>query len=549
MSEKENSGTSILERLQGMGVKTQPPQQQQPKEKAPKSVKSVLPASTQSSISAFTIKPIPSFKVLKPEDRVAMMEGLAEFKKQIPSVLHDIVAFRRDVSGLTPEEQLSYKAQLDQANGMVAEYLNRPGAAGVTAKVAYADALVRTCPEERRAVIETADELLRIRFTDEVSSQRRGSVAVYNRSFVADTDLARIPGVEEVMKALAGLVDRTRAAGRKFFEESLQSLQKREGEVDGEPLTMDEILSGKDGRRILPIPDQKETVRGEFRVYKGGLFLVEVIDGEVSIIDAAGGVHRLLDRLAGLSFSVDLLGNEEFRPEERIEDSSEFSNLKLMFKLLKLGVTEGREAEAKAEGRESFKAQVETEREALKAKANLSQTEAHIAQLPGLFVQDWGPKFDERTGRRDKRGNPIVHTVWFPICLAERNSNGLIRVVETPERLAEFFAPHMNFAEPGDAYSSLGKLGVLLRRDKVRAEAGTTPEEQKFAAESKAKADKAKAEAKAKADTKAASKLASELAAGSGEDLSGVNIPPIPSPSEKGEETKGLKKTPKSRRK
>lgn len=548
MSEqKDSSGASILERLQGMGVKTQA---QQPKEKAPKAgvKKSVLPMTTSTSVSAFVIKPLPSFKVLKPEDRTAMLEGLAEFKKAIPSVMHDIVAFRRDVSGLSPEEQLSYKPQLDQANSLVAEYLNRPGAAGVTAKVAYADALVRTCPEERRAVIETGDELLRIRFTDEVSSQRRGSVSVYNRFFAPDSDLSKIPGVEEVMKALAGLVDRTRAAGRKFFEESFQSLQKREGEV-GEPLSVDEILFGKNGRRILPIPDQRETVRGEFRVYKGGLFLVEVTDGEISIIDAAGGVHRLLDRFVGLSLSVDILGSEEFRPEERIEDSSEFSNLKLMFKLLRLGVTEGREAEAKAEGREAFKSQVESEREALKAKATLSQTEAHIAQLPGLFVQDWGPKFDERTGRRDKRGNPIVHTVWYPVSLVERNANGLVRVVETPERLKEFFAPHMNFLEPGDSYSSLGKLGVLLRRDKVRAEAGTTPEEQKVAAESKVKADKAKAEAKTKADTKAANKLAAELAAGSNEDISELEIPPIPSPSEKGEEAKGLKKTPKSRRK
>ncbi|MBI2676680.1 MAG: hypothetical protein HYX21_01835 [Candidatus Yanofskybacteria bacterium] len=529
-----------------MGVKTQPQQLKKEKPAKSKSTTGGSPkVASLPSASAFVIKPLPSFKVLKPEDRAAMMEGLAGFKSQIPAVMHDIVAFRRDVAGLSPEEKLGYKDQLDQANGLVADYLNRPGVAGVTAKVAYADALVRTCPEVRGAVVETANELFRIRFVEETSSQRRNAVVVYDRAFTADENLAKISGVAEVMAALAGLVDRTRAAGRKFFEESREALQKEEG---GNPLSVDEILSGKDGRRILPIPDQKETVRGEARFYKGGLLLVEITDGEVSVIGAAGGVHRLLDRLAGLSLSVDLLGNEEFKPAERIEDSSEFSSLKLAHRLLRLGLTEGKKEEEKAEGREIFKAEVEAECEALKAKASLTRAEAHIGQLPGTFLQNWGPRFDQRTGRRDKRGEPLVNVVWYPLSLVERNSEGLIRVVEAPERLRGFFAPHMNFAEPGDQYSELGKLGVLLRRDKVRAEAGATPEEQASAAEAKAKADKAKAKAKAKADAEAANKLASELAAGSGEDLTGVNIPPIPSAKESGEERKGLKKTPKPRK-
>ncbi|MBI2057881.1 MAG: hypothetical protein HYT63_02770, partial [Candidatus Yanofskybacteria bacterium] len=232
----------------------------------------------------------------------------------------------------------------------------------------------------------------------------------------------------------------------------------------------------------------------------------------------------------------DLLGNEEFKPAERIEDSSEFSNLKLAHRLLRLGLTEGKKEEEKAEGRETFKAQVEEEFLALQAKATLTQAEAHIAGLPGLFPQNWGPRFDQRTGRRDKRGEPLVNVVWYPLSLVERNSEGLIRVVEAPERLKEFFAPHTNFSEPGNEYSELGKLGVLLRRDKVRAEAGATPEEQKAAAAAKEKVDKAKAKAKAKADAESANKLAAELAAGSGEDLTGVNIPPIPSAKESGEE-------------
>lgn len=547
MSSEQNygGGANVLDRLKAVGVPLQPQKSKEAKKPTGGNPKATSPASAVVSASAFAIKPLPSFKVLKPEDRAAMLEGLTEFKKKIPSVMSDLVTFRREVERLTPEEKLGYKAQLDEANGLIADYLNRPGVAGVTAKVALADALVRTCPEIRGVVVATADELIRIRFAREVSFSRRGAVQVYDRAILPDEELAKIPGVAEVMKAFAGLVDRTRAAGKKYFQEAQQGLKIQEGD---NPLSVDELLSGKDGRRILPIPDQMEVVRGREFSHKGGNLLVEVSDGAVSVIGGIGGVARLLDRFAGLSLSVDLLGNEEFKPKERIDDSTEFGNLRLLHKLLRLGLVEGREQEKKSAASADFKAQVEGEREALSAKATISQSEAHIGGLPGLFLQEWRPFFNQRTGR-DKKGEFITRKVWFPLSLVERNDKGLIRVAEAPERLTEFFSPFRNFAEPGADYSSLGVLGILLRQDAKRAQAGSTPEEQRAAAEAKAKADAEATEAKAKADAEAATSLADELAADSGEDLTGAVIPAIPSAEESGEERKGSKRTPKPRKK
>lgn len=467
-----------------------------------------------------------SSAIVKPEDRLTELEALGSFRQEMAEQMQELVGFLRYVEGLTETERLGQKKNIDEVYGALAQHFAMEHPAGVTSLVLYAIEIIRTLPEPELAtkddrekaqeqVEETVNELIFRKFfvvaDDSVSD---GAVRVFKMATVRvfSPEVLGMEGVSEALQILKNKISRIAAAKtaayqakEKRWAEDRERVRTLEGD---NPLTAEQIRAGVDGLRVIHLPDREDEKRKGV-VHKGGDILISILDGQLTILDLAGPIDRLTSKIKGVSFPANSL------KASRLESKNE--NTILAFHLIRDGLKALEEGEQRAKAvaeeaaartarNEAFKAKVEEDRKILEAKATLTSAEAHVQMKDGLFVQAGWAKFKFRPpGEKDKRGKQVEKDIWYPQSLVERK-NGKIRVAELPPdrpELKEVYAPFLSFSNPGEDYSSLKVLGILLQHDARRAKSGLSEEEMA----------KHEAEAKKLQEEKVAVKVANEAAA------------------------------------
>lgn len=440
-----------------------------------------------------------SSAIVKPEDRSTELEALGSFRQEMAEQMQELVGFLRYVEGLTDTEKLGLKKKLDEVYGALAQHFAMEHPAGVTSLVLYAIEVIRTLPEPeletkddrekaQEQVEETVNELIFRKFFVADDSVSDGAVRVFKTATVRvfSPEVLGVEGVSEALQVLRNKIGRIAAAKTQAYqvkEKRWAEDRERVRTLEGEnPLTAEQIRNEVDGLRVIHLPD-REDEKKKGVIHKGGDILISVLDGKLTILDLAGPIDRLVSKIKGVSFPASSLKGS------RLESENEHAPL--AFHLVRDGLKALEEADQRAKAvaeeaaaktvrNEAFKAKVEEDRKVLEAKATLTSAEAHVQMKDGLFVQAGWAKFKFRPpGEKDKRGKQVEKDIWYPQSLVERK-NGKIRVAELPSdrpELKEVYAPFLSFSNPGEDYSSLKVLGILLQHDARRAKSGLSEEE------------------------------------------------------------------------
>jgi hypothetical protein len=170
-------------------------------------------------------------------------------------------------------------------------------------------------------------------------------------------------------------------------------------------------------------------------------------------------------RVANAFITPASLRSERIQISQRLEPA-QYWVIQQLHRLIRLGIGEAAEQEKRNAAKTVFNDACHVEREELVAKATLSAEEFLIGEKVGTAVIHWVPgPFEWRRFDSTKKATAVIR-VWHLFALFERNEQGRVKVAECPQRLVEFFAGYRDFESPGEQYSELGRIGVLLRQAK-----------------------------------------------------------------------------------
>jgi len=424
--------------------------------------------------------------VLSMQDDAVRQQALADletFRAQIGPYMQDLAVAIRQIEQLGDDERALAQGDWDTIQSAVAETLNASDPlAKVLATVAYASAMLNTCPAERPWVIATLKNLVEKGFledspkpeTDGPFRPKIGEIYAYGRVYSLTPAFAKNDEAQQVLASISNLVSRAVAAGRRYFESRRDEVIALAGDPATQ-LTLDQLQNPAcpNGLRHLPVPEQQWNDReGNRHFRKAGGIVVQVRNERgpaITMVSGYGGVEYDAEKIRAANAFVlpSSLKHERLPLNQRLEPAQYWA-VQQLHRLVRLGITEAIKQGERALSVAAFNDACRTEREVLVAKATLTPEQFLLEEKVGSAIIHWAPgafewrKFDSATKKR-----PVVTRIWHLFALMERNERGQIKVAECPQRLAEFFAGHRDYETPGQEYSDLGKLGVILRRAKV----------------------------------------------------------------------------------
>ncbi len=418
--------------------------------------------------------------------RQQALEDLENFKRQIGPYMQDLIKAVRQIERLSEDEQQLAAGDWDALQSAIAETLNASDAlAKQLATIAYADAMIQTCPSGRGWVITTLKDLVEKGFlvdspkpeTNVPFRPKTGQILAYSRLYSLAPAFSRNDEAQLVLASISNLVSRAVAAGREYFETQRDKAVASAGAPEAQ-LTLDQLSSPTcpDGLRHLPVPQQKWTGKGDNREHfrrEGGI-VIRVAHGErgpaIVMVAGYGGVEQDAERICEANAFITLtsLRHDRLQLNQKVEPAQYWAITQL-HRLVRLGIVEAAGQEKRNSAKAEFNTACHAEREALAAKAVLSADEFLVDEKVGTAVVHWAPGAFEWRNRYDRENRQKLPDlrVWHLFGLFERDEQGRIRVAECPDRLVEFFAGHRDFEVAGQEYSELGKLGVVLRRAKA----------------------------------------------------------------------------------
>lgn len=424
--------------------------------------------------------------VLSVQDDAVRQQALADletFKSQIGPFMQDLAVGIRRIESFGDDERAMASGDWDAIQSALAEQLNAPDPlAKSLATIAYADAMIRTCPEGRGWVIATLRDLAEKGFlTDdgpkpETSGPFRpkvGQICVYSRLYSLAPAFSHSEEAQGVLSVISSLVSRAVAAGREYYENQRDEAITLAGPAESQ-LTLDQLQSPTcpNGFRHLPVPEQKWNDRdGNPKFRKEGGVIVQVVRNEkglaITMVAGYGGAEHDAEKIRSANAFVTpaSLRHDRLQLNQRVEPAQHWAITQL-HRLVRLGIGEAAEQEKRNLAKADFNAACHAEREVLTTKATLTAEEFLIGEKTGSALVHWVPgAFKWRKFDTTKKA-PTMIQVWHLFALMERDERGQIRVTDCPDRLKEFWAGHRDFEVPGQEYSELGKLGVILRQAK-----------------------------------------------------------------------------------
>lgn len=449
--------------------------------------KKIAKAATQPSTVPATATVIGKFnfpKIIVPKAGTVIMsaevraKALTEFREsleQARAAMGDYVAQLAAIASMSEEEARMYESVRVDLEDAVEAMLGYPEPARMPTILAWADAIVRNTPEDRRVIGNTISLMVSREFLkpSDVDPAKalggNGYLRFFGKVFALGKGFSGDPKAQSVVESLTGLIIRSGRVARERFEENLDQLKAKVGE---NPLSVADLKAGKSGRILLEVSKKTITGRdGEDKVLQGGFALVESDSGRLKIIEAAGGIRKIADRLAEAKvfIHVSQLEGERLTLKERLSEEA-FRNILSLHDILRRGISLAAEKEAEEKLTERVTREDHEELEAMQAKATLSPAEFFVEAKPGIVL------YDGFHGEPFEWNDSKFSHVRF---LVERNVEGQIRVVEIPKRdpdiLVGLLGGFIEFAEPGEKFYNLRQLGALLRIGWACAKNGTTP--------------------------------------------------------------------------
>ena len=407
-----------------------------------------------------------------PEQREQERQNRKMFAAQVSSEMYDWVEFLRKLDDLSDEDRSPHferEQEVVRAINAVLSY--EESEFRTPARLAWANALIKTCPIRRGPMTETLERLLKDGFlvVVENSEQKKGVMRIYGRSYALDTELRKNPQAQSILGALDRLVVRTAEHGKGVFQNQLDALRQLVGEA---PLTSAEIREGKDGRAILTVPDKIRESDGRF--FKGGPILVEVRGGKVCVLDGAGTIQYSARRLgeSGMFLGVDQLANEKINLGATRMPPNAFNQMVAIHDMVRRGLAIAEAEEVKAAQKAEYHVRIDAEREEFRARATISDVDFFVGDKAGVAFADFGTKpfFQPKRGENgkiviDKDDRPETKPIWNVFCLVERREDNRIRVSACPDRLKSFFGGCQDWTSPAEKFEGLDQpLRALLRK-------------------------------------------------------------------------------------
>lgn len=448
MSEQNSGGVSLGDQLREKGVRFVEARKVQ---LAGKAVTSVPPK--------FNFRQPPALPKIDltlpaPEQFEQERRNRETFIAQIGPQMHDWVLCLRNLDELPDEDRKFCSETEQQVVGAINRVLSDEDLDYRTsARLAWADALVRTCPARRGPVTETLERFVKDGFLVVVENgeQKQGVVVrIYSKNYTLGVELRKNPQAQAVLEALNQLAARTAERGKKVFQDRVAELEAQVGE---KVLTPAEVRAGEDGRAILPVTDKVRESDGRF--FRGGPILVEVHEGKVRVLDGAGAVQFFARQLgeSGAFLGIGQLANERIDLGTARVPPEVFNRLVAIHDMVRRGLANAEQAEAWEAHKAEYWAKMDAEREELRSKATLSPEEFFEGKIGIAFV-DFGTK-PYIVRKKGDDGQIREEKVRGVFCLVERRDDGQIRVSECPDRLKTFFGGCQDWASPAERFEGL----------------------------------------------------------------------------------------------
>lgn len=233
-----------------------------------------------------------------------------------------------------------------------------------------------------------------------------------------------------------------------FTARSWQEQKQRQTELAQNLLSQGEmawrqLLAGEEGKFSCQIPP-RQTAGG--RWLRGGVLLVEVLNGKIYPLRAVGGFARIIQEVKeeGTYLLVDSLGWENAPKVQTLPAETE-AQIRLLWWLLKRGIATEAERE-----------KVDVYRTSLSAKATISATEFLVEGKPGVCMVEFPGTWQVKDGKKIKGTIP---NLFFLVERKKTNDGATIRILEAPPHLAEFLAPCLGteFPEQGPKFDGCGQ--------------------------------------------------------------------------------------------
>lgn len=395
-------------------------------------------------------------------------QAFENFQAEARPAIGDYIGRLRTIDAMPRDEQELYRDDATALRTAVVEMLGYPEPYRSVVVLAYADAVVQTCPERRGQVTESLERLVNVGLIEtvlEAKSNKRNSFRIYGTDYSLTPQFAKNEEAQGVVKHLKDLVTRQVAAAKERIQGEQATL---EAAVGLDRLTVEQILAGEIGDGLIRIPDG---ARPDGSKLFGGTVHVrtEIQEGQVriSILEGIAGVQRIA---RDLNERGRWLGVWQLTQERVNSGSGEvLSDLRVMHAILRRGVLAVLD-KAKREADEAERqVAVANEQNELKAKANLSSVEFFLKGETGVVYCDYGQTFEQKVRGDDNRPTGEVRKHDGVHYLVERDERGRIRL-EAPERLKKFFAGSQDWNSPGEKFGEIPFPGnVLLRTEYAKA--------------------------------------------------------------------------------
>jgi len=264
------------------------------------------------------------------------VEEARRYIADIPNHMAGLVARIRGIKSASVEEQAIRSKELKDLENEVLEHLNfGEGLLANAARQAYAMAMVKTLPPNKRLVMETIKSdgnsrlpgLLDLKILEPVGDAKNVvAVKVYGDTYKVGG------GWDFATKLAENLSDGASRAAKAAHDQYHNAVAALKAQTT---ISVNEVSTKKAGNFYLNIPDVKEP--GKF--LPGGSLLAESNGRTIKVIRAIGHFQRIMTEIAeaGTFVSVDSLGHDRLELAKRLSDDK-FRQARILHAVLRRGI-------------------------------------------------------------------------------------------------------------------------------------------------------------------------------------------------------------------
>ncbi len=359
----ERLTSSIGEMFQAAGVPLYPASNGKPVRSV---ARKTAPQAEMESAASITVPALPVLDtVLTEETRAANLAAIEQFQKTIGPKMMDLIGSMRRVVVMEEREFLIYRREFQENLASVNKLLkNDNPALAVISLLAYADAMVRTCPPNWESIVDTVEKLKNREFLVPCERPEQEDPLVFRLAdqYFKVNDSVSVPYPEEAEQVLQ--------AARAVIGQAIQAFEAKGNLAMGQFIAMVrstwEELENAKGTIVLLLP------RGQGRI------LVKVEGPRARIIESMGGPAELQEiREQGTFVFLSQLRSSIMKANEKM-DPKDVELVRMTHRLIFQSVS--------ALGR------MEAARLARKKAKELARVDPEMAEAPPAVVpEDEGP--------------------------------------------------------------------------------------------------------------------------------------------------------------